>query len=269
MASGISVEAPDIAPLPGGLLSVANILTADGGRVGMGVSFDGSGLCAPVQIAPETCWSTFDEVLGVDGKVFDGLAGGESVVFGVYKGIECWLNGSDDYSTLAQRGLELGESVGVERAFQAAVLDDDPDDVLTGAVGPVTALAALEAWAATQFGSRATLHVGRFGAVWLASKGLISANLDGTLSTIQGTLVANGAGYNYTDASTGTFDTWDMWITPQVNLWPGTVVTSLGQARTFNTQRALAERPWAAALACPVVGKITVTTLTERLPEAP
>lgn len=259
--SGLAVEAPEVAPLTGGLLSVANVVLSTDPHINQGVAYPAQALCAPVQIALETCWTTFDTALDVDGKVFDGFGSTHVETFAVYKGVKCWLNGDDDYTTTAANALSLGESAGVERAFQAAVLDASPTTgIVAGGTGPAAALAALEGWAVTQFGSRATLHVGRYGVTWLMAKQLLVRNLDGTLETVNGTLVANGAGYDWTNAGNHAFTTFNMWITPQVNLWGGSVVVTPAQNRTLNTQEAVAERTWSATLACPVVGKAVVTS---------
>lgn len=257
MATFLAVEAPDFAPATGGVLSVANINDGDR-RFGFGVAYSNEGLCGLPSELPEGCFNVGPPIGA--GKVFDGFADVEAEAFGIYKGVECWLDGSNDYTETATKALTLGESYAVAHALRTLVLDVSPVIILPSTNDPVVAFAAAEQYAGEHYSGVATIHVTRYGATILASLGLLVRNLDGSLETWLGTKVSADAGYisNETDA-------FNIWVSGQVNLWRTPIIVNQAPNTTLNKGRAIAERLYSATVDCfhaKVVA--TATTLTNR-----
>jgi len=258
MGTFLAVEAPDIAPATGGLLSVANVVDGDR-RVGFGVAYSNEGLCGLPKDLPAGCFND-GPVAGNPAKSFDGFADVTAPSFGIYKGVECWLDGSNDYTATATKALQLGESYAVAKALATKVLDVSPTIILPATNDPVVAFAAAEQWAGVNYSGQAVIHVTRYGATILASLGLLVRNLDGSLETWLGTKVSADAGY-----TSGETTTFNIWVTGQVNLWRTPIIVNSAPNTNLNKGRAIAERLYSATVDC-MRGKVvaTATTLTNK-----
>lgn len=259
MAALVTVEAPQFAPATGGLLSVANVVDGDR-RLGMGVTYDDQGLCGLPSPLPEGCWVTGP---AEQTKAFDGLGDPvEAPSFGIYKGVECWLSGDDNFEGTAAKSLGLGESYAVASALRATILDVAPDTILAGSANdPVLALAAAEQYLGANYSGVGVIHVSKYGATILAHLGLLVRNLDGSLETWLGTSVSADAGY--TDGLTAETTTFTIWASGQVNLWRTPVIVNNAPRTDLNKGRAIAERLYSATVEC-THGKVVAaaTTLT-------
>lgn len=251
----LTVEAPAFVPAGGGILSSVTVQDVADPHVSNGVTFLSGPECGFPGFAPGLCEAPQAiEDLADATKVFTGFDTPEGEPFAVYKGIECWLDGDDDYRSAARAALEAGESHAVEIAFEtlyldhATVIGQDP-------VSATEALALAEQWAGEQYPGQAMLHTSRYGAIHLAAADLVKVGLDGSLTTALGTPVVVGSGYT---ANTGT--QFPLWVTGQVTLWKGPLVTPAASDIKFNKGMALAERVWSATVDCGVVGQVVVDT---------
>lgn len=253
----LAVATPSVTKRPGGLLAVADVL--DGGpRSALGVAFPSEGVCGIASATPDQCLLDYGNQ-GTSPKTWDGFDDIESVPLGIYKGIECWLNGDDDYTATATKALDIAGPARLETLFQALVLDPHSTTLnSTSTTYPIeVALAAVEHHLALSYGGVGIVHVPMGGLNWLADKNLIVRNLDGTFETLNGNRVANGAGY-WPDFETLAY--FPIWASPMVRLWHTPVEVNSGQKRTLNTQVAIAEQTWNAALDCYDVFKAFVDT---------
>lgn len=234
------VEAPDVAPARGGLLSVARLAeTTDGGFAVQGVDYQ-AGLCGPVRRIPANGAKEFERVPVVTGEPF-----------GVYRGVESSLFERGASPERARAAFEAGESHGVEQALQALVLNERADVLTEGgeAVSPKVGLGMLEQHAGETYGGLPLIHVNRFGATFLP----VEVDSDTwVLHTRQGTPIANGSGYGPTGpggeaAEQGTF--W-MYATGTVSLFRGPLLPVSADDPRSNTHRSLVERMYVPTVEC-------------------
>jgi len=253
MAALVTVEAPEFGPATGGLLTVANVVDGDA-RVGMGVTYDNTGFCGVARALPQGCFSTGP---AQQTKTFDGFGTNPAAAsFGIYKGVECWLSGDDNFEATATRGLGLGESFAVASALASTILEVSPTIILPATNDPVLALAKAEQWAGENYSGIPVIHVTRYGASILASLGLLVRNLDGSLETWLGSKVSADAGYIANESTA-----FNIWVTGQVNLWRTPVIVNNAPNTTLNKGRAIAERLYAATVDC-IHGKVVANSIT-------
>lgn len=258
----VRVEVPSITPARGGLKAVANLVPNSDAHIGLGgVDYtpEACGVPAP---APGLCLP--NAALGVDEdaeKEFGGVPFIAGEPFALYKGVECDLGGWQEYGDRASRGLELGESFGLESAIQKIILNGDDTEVLAGEYSMVSGVAALEQYAASVYGGAPTFHVSRYGTTFLFDKGVFDSDDDFVVTTKQGSLVANGGGYSSTgpggvEAGPGQF--W-LYASGQVNIFHGDITVSEAKALPTNRAFALAERIYVPTIEC-FVAAVLVTT---------
>lgn len=237
----LRVETPSVAPAKGGLLNLAQINGATPSHFTVdGITFFDSTL-GPVRLY-ET---------GVD-KLFDAdLEVAVDNQFTVYKGYQANLVSPKDAMAEAERLFTAGESVAVEEAIQALVLNVAATDITPTPGTPVTptmALGLLEQHAGETFAALPLLHTNRFGVVALGSHARHDGD-NGRIYTRQGTPVANGAGYGTTgpgavEAGAGEF--W-MYVTGPIVFWRDAQPTSVtGGDHKTNLVTALVERTYTA-----------------------
>lgn len=194
----LTVTAPAGAkPLPGGLRAVAEIIDISDVHVGNGVNFRGEA-CGVNSHLAELC---HDDILGLSGLDRDPDAPEvvEAGPFGIERSIECGPQFEGELRGYTERAFERGEDWALENGFQVGVLNPNAT-VLdgTGTIGPVQALALLEQYAASMYGSRPTIHVSRFGATHMAAAKLTDQDSNYTMSTRQGSPIANCSGHEKT-----------------------------------------------------------------------
>lgn len=251
LGNPVYIEAPSVVPARGGLYAVANVIDGDSHIGASGAQYlsencgIASGLDDPACLtAEDRAEKTFGEIDVVSGDPF-----------AVYKGTVCVDIHGDD-SEWARRGLELSETVAVEQGTMSGLLQGATD--LTPVGGPVSlinGIAALEGYAASNYGGLATLHMPRSVATRALAFEVLENSMDWTITTRQGSLVANGGGYELnlgpdgTPAEPGT--AW-IYVTGMVTVVRAPLVVNrvLGVGEGLNVQRALAERMVAVTAEC-------------------
>jgi hypothetical protein len=244
LGTPVYIEAPAVQAAPGGLYAVARVIDADRHVGASGIQYlaETCGVasvlddpaCTP---AGERPTKTFDEIDIISGDPF-----------AVYKGTECTDMTGDD-SSWARRGLELTEHIAVETQVMADLLQGATDVTPTpGTAVPVRhGIALLEGVAAANYGGVPVLHMARSTATIGFSERVLEHDLNFTVTTMQGALVANGGGYETNlspagvEASAG--EAW-IYVTGAVTVARTPVVVNrvLGASEALNIQNALAER---------------------------
>jgi hypothetical protein len=176
--------------------------------------------------------------------------------FAVYKGVRCEDLHEDD-TGWAERGLELTEDIAVEQQVMSELLFGATDITPTPgtAVTVREGIALLEAEAGATYGGLPVFHMDRGTATIGFSERVLEHDLNFTVMTMQGSLVANGGGYSANLGPDGTpADAGEAWIyvTGAVTVIRGPVVVNrvLAVGEGLNLQQALAERLIAVAAEC-------------------
>jgi hypothetical protein len=266
LATHVYIEAPAVAPAAGGLYAVAEVRDNADPHIGAsGVTYLSENCGVASSLEDPACLTADDRATKTFGEI-DVIAADP---FGVYKGVECTYMGDDD-SDWARRGLELTEHIAVEQALPGLLFAGATDITPTpGAALEVGAgIAQLEGWAGANYGGTPVLHMDRtVAALGLGSQVLMN-DLNYTITTKQGALVANGGGYYGMVGPTGApADEGEAWIyitgavvvtrTPvfTTRVIPGTDA----DGGRLNLQRALAERMIAVTAEC-ILAAVLVAT---------
>lgn len=251
MATGptLTVQAPTRSPLYGGLLAVANVLDTGDVHAGNGVSYIANQSGCP-QLAPGLCWPLAD---GVAPKTYDGIDSVETDPFALYYGVKCGLMFSDDYSERAATQLAFTESYGVEQVFEDVLLAG----ARATAASARSALLALALLETTSCIGQLTIHMNRAVATLLIAQNVLVADSQFRLMTLQGSLVANGSGYDNSPGANQSY----MYATGQVNIWRSPIVTSMAQNPAYNNAMAIAERIYSITFDGAAAAVIVDTTL--------
>lgn len=186
----------------------------------------------------------------------------EGSPFSIFKSTEC-TDLHDDDEAWVRRALALGEAHAVEYAFMRAVLAGANTEKVNGdtAVSLINGIAMLEGYAADHYGGVPTIHMPRSVATRAAAKDAIQPGLDFTMTTKQGSLVANGGGYSINIAPDGTpaaAGTAWLYATGAVTLARTPVQAHRVLDHTKNNQVALAERTYVPSVDC-FVAAVLVT----------
>lgn len=133
----------------------------------------------------------------------------EASAFTVYGMHKCSPVGRtpEEAQARARAHLMAREEARVEQALMTGDLENEPNfqgavDLTSGATTPVEALALLEGFIASTYGSQGVIHVSRTGATRWAADYLITGS-GGKLTTMLGTPVVAGAGYEANVGPTG------------------------------------------------------------------
>lgn len=253
MALGsVYVAAPTATPARGGLLAVANVVDGDAAQVGaFGAQYLSEVCGIPTRYPDGWCVAPEDRTE----KDFDEIDLVEGQPFTIYKGVQC-KSLAESLDGWADERLSFGETVAIERAVMAEVLAQSGTTDLTpagGAVSLINGVAALEGYASTVYGGIPTLHVPRSVVTRGLARDVFDNRLDYTIETGQGSLVANGGGYEDNLGPTGVEapagEAW-LYITGQVTLVKGPSVR-LGVPDWVNNEAiGLAERTWVPLVEC-------------------
>lgn len=265
LGTPVYIEAPSVAPAAGGLYAVATIRdNADVHLGASGVTYLSENCGVASSLEDPACLSAEDRAE----KTFGEIDVIEAEPFAVYKGVECVYMGDDD-SDWARRGLELTEHIAVEQGMRDALFDGATDLTPTPgtAVTVEEGIAVLEGWAGANYGGTPVLHMDRrVASLGLAQNSLIG-DLSYTITTKQGTLVANGGGYFEMDGPTGAAPAdgtaW-IYVTGAVTVARTAVIINrvLGASEHVNLQRALAERFIAVTAECILAAVLVETDAT-------
>lgn len=260
------VEGPPRQPLPFGLFSVLTPRPEGDSRWENGVKWE-TLTCEPVSgRSGPGCNDVADDqgdfpedVIGLP-KALGRNAGatGEAAAFAVYGHFNCSPVGFSP--ELAQERatahLQAREEARVEQALWTGDLGNTPnltadavDLTSGGAVSPAAALARLEDFIATEYGSLGVLHLSR-GAVTILSSLTLVSQVGQRLVTAVGTPVVAGAGYPGTDpdGNVAADTTW-AYASPALFGYRGEILPSSARPgdlldRSTNDLYAIAERPY-------------------------
>jgi hypothetical protein len=223
LISPTRIEAPPVAPLRGGLLSVATVHPEWEDHYGFGVGYQ-SFLCGTGAAVPAPCASTAPGIVYDTGtKDTSGSVAALGWPFAIYAGVKCDLIGGP-YTQQVKQRLAGSEEYLISKAFYELTMIGQQPMVpkQTANALPSTAnvydlaeiIGELEEYAALTYAGTPVLHMNRrVAAVAYAGHSLVMDGLSGGLSTAQGTPVANAPGYP--DEV--------IFITGQVNIWRGPV----------------------------------------------
>ena len=244
-------------PLPFGLFSVATPVEPGDSRWENGVEWEPL-TCAPASgIGDPSCDET--PTPGLPKFFAPGGGLGEASAFTVYGSYKCSLFGRDLGAGQERATAQLlaREEARVEQALWTGDLGNDvnftdAEDLTpgSGAVNPVQAIAALERFLATRYGSLGVIHMSRSAAVIALAEGALTADKSGRLWTKIGTPTVAGSGYEVNTGPDGSPATGgDKWAyaTPSLFVYRGEIFTSsdrLGDLldRGLNDLYAVAER---------------------------
>lgn len=231
------IEAPVVEPCVGGLLTVADVITASGQQVYNGNTYEPEHF-GPARLVP---------AVGAD-KTFDGLPEHQDTHnIAVYHGFEHSLFQDEKAQERARKALEAGEGFAVERYLWDNVFDTNVDltPVPGTGVSVKAAIGLIEEYMGQQYMGCPMLHVGRFGTAHLDS------NYD-EQKTENGSPVANGAGYRRGFPANPAFPAFWIVATGQVTIWRTEAAFNVGREPHSNTTTALAERLYDIAVQGPV-----------------
>lgn len=260
------VEGSPRLPLPFGLFSVLTPRPEGDARWQNGIKWE-TLTCDPVSgRSGAGCGDVADEqgdfpedVIGLP-KALDRNAGetGEAAAFAVYGHFNCSPVGftPEAAQERATAHLQAREEARVEQALWTGDLGNTPNlaaDAVNltsgGGVSPSAALALLEDFIATTYGSLGVIHMTRGAVDIMASLTLIS-QVGQRLLTPAGTPVVAGAGYPGTDpdGNVAADTTW-AYASPALFGYRGDVITSSARPgdlldRSTNDLFAIAERPY-------------------------
>ncbi len=239
----VRIDAPRVLPPRGGLLPVANVMDVDDDRlVGFGAEYL-SFLCTGI---PGIATQVPCEVGGTP-KVPFGPTTVQAERFALYSAVECDLFGSD-YDEIATTVLQRWEDKYVGQWLQLAQLIPALGTNIGAAADIVEAVALAEQWAGENYGGLPILHMSRAEATRAIAADVVTSALDGTLTTVQGTPVANSAGYTDDDV---------IWVTGAVHIWRAPIHTYKTPDPLKNTALGLAERGYAVSIDC-IRGYVTI-----------
>lgn len=174
--------------------------------------------------------------------------------FYVYRMVEC-QDLTDDDTGWARNAFTLGEAHGMEEGLLRTVLARPDTTILGGGALSLTAAIALaEDYAGTVYGGTPIFHVSRSTAVYgLGAAEVFDNSLDWTITTKQGSLVANGAGYSANIGPTGVpaaAGTAWLYITGMVTMVRGPLSVFRDLDWEENNQTVLAERAYIPLVDC-------------------
>lgn len=207
--------------LPYGLFSVLSPRADESNRWQNGIQWEPL-TCEPVSgRAGAGCVSPDEEVLGLPKNLDPNSGGiGEAAAFAIYGHYTCSPVGHtlEEIQAFSDAHLLAREEAGVEATLWDGRLGNSPnfqDDAVDltsgGAVTPLRALAQVEDFIATEYGSLGLIHMTRGALVILSEFGVITGN-GSKLVTAAGTPVVAGAGYPNTGPSGSAPAAGNYWI---------------------------------------------------------
>lgn len=257
LGNPVYIEAPVVTPAKGGLYAVADVREGDVHIGASGFHYLSENCGVASSIDDPACITAEDRVEKTFGETNVVASTGP---FAVYKGVEC-VDLHDDDSEWARRGLELTEHIAVEQQVMLELLAG-ADDLTPTPGTPISVrdgIALLEGAGGYTYGGRLVFHMDRSATTIGFSEHVLEHDSDFTVFTQQGSLVANGAGYEFNVGPTGvpapTGQAW-IYVTGAVTVVRGPVVTNRvipgvdASGAHVNNQLALAERMIAVSAEC-------------------
>lgn len=268
LGNPVYIEAPAVAPAAGGLYAVATVRDNADVHIGAsGAQYLSENCGVSTSIIDPACITQEDRAE----KTFGEIDVVSSAPFAVYKGVQCTYLGDDD-TDWARRGLEMTEHIAVEEylateVFPTATVDLTPTPGT--AVSVVHGIAILEQYANANYGGTPVFHMDRHIAALGLSGEALTFDLTYTITSKQGSLVANGGGYGGMngpgDTAPGADEAW-IFVTGAVvvsrtPVVANRVIPGTGAAGGHvNIQHALAERMVAVTTEC-ILAAVLVETV--------
>lgn len=202
-----NVEGPRREPLPYGLFSVVDLPNPERTNwQGDGIQWEGIS-CAPASGLQIVC-EPGEDTIGFPKDFFSLMNVGQAAPFVVYGSSLCLPTRLEEGQDQATQHLLTREEARAEQAFWTGDLgnypslehpnpEDQAEVAVTlggGIVTPEVAIALLEDWIATNYGSLGVIHVTRGAATILVAESVVDSK-NGRLYTELGTPVVAGAGY--------------------------------------------------------------------------
>jgi hypothetical protein len=233
------IEAPARSPRPNRSLDVIPVHEVSNEHF-VGYQFQPDP-CGFPKALPQDCYIQYGPTQGTQ-KGFDDS--GNAVVtdvFGVYQGIECFLNGGlGEFRAIAERVLANGEHRVVDARIAGALVGA-AFTTPAGATSIETAFAVLEQVLAVEIPGQGYIYLSPETATYAISKNLVYRNIDGTLETYLGTPLIV-----LTDPSAAA----TVYASGPINIWRGPVEVVDAPGWKTNMGRALAERLYTMAIEC-------------------
>lgn len=228
------VQAPTRAPRRGGIRSVAEFRSAD--RLGLGGIMEFIATpCSIVVGSVELCYpSPADPQFE---KLREGVVTTQGpAVFGLYYGVECWLDGAD-YPTEALAGLELSEDRGIEAALAAYIGTAG----IQGTGTDFTSLIAQAENIADQvYGGRPTITMNRGDAVRAHAERALNGDREGNLWTPNGSPVL----------ASSAFPAGEVDAVGAITVYHGEAVVNSTTDHIYNKEYAIAENVYGLIVDC-------------------
>lgn len=258
LGNPVYIEAPTVAPAAGGLYAVATVRDNADVHIGAsGAQYLSENCGVSTSILDPACITQESRAEKTFGEI-DVIS---SAPFAVYKGVQCTYMGDDD-TDWARRGLELTEHIAVEEYLATEVFPTATTDLTPTpgtAVSVAHGIAILEQYANANYGGVPVFHMDRHVASLGLSQEALTFDLTYTITSKQGSLVANGGGYGGMngpgDVAPGANEAW-IFVTGAVVVSRTPVVSNrvipgTGDAGGhLNLQQALAERMVAVTTEC-------------------
>ena len=192
---------------------------------------------------PQDCYIQVGPAVGTEKTFGDASVDLTTEVFGLYAGIECFLNGGiNEFRDVATRVLENGEYHGVDVVLQAAIGALATATTPTSGDNIVEVIGILEQTLATNVPGQGYIYLSPYLATLAVSESLLIRNLDGTLETYLGTPVVI--------LSVGGTALGTAYASGPVNLWRSPINLVDAPAWETNMGRALAERLYSISVEC-------------------
>lgn len=239
------VEPPARTPRRGGISEFAEF--REDSRIALGAlpEFTSAGCAFPVDDV-RLCYPSG----GADQntKTPDGIDTIEAAVgpFGLYSGVECWLDGGDDFLDRARAALEQGQDRGIEKRLDTWL----KTLAATTATNFLDAVAKAEEYADDNYLGAPLLILNRGDAVRAKQQGALDhIGPDGLIVTANGTRVlASGA---VTPGTVG--------VVGALTVLHTEIISGYAPTVTSNTQLALAERAYSILVDCDFAARFTVS----------
>lgn len=236
------VEAPARLPRPNTSLDVIPVRDVSADHF-VGFQYMADPCVMPTDL-PESCYIQVGDPADTEKDFGDVPEAVTTDVFGVYAGIECFLNGGiEDFVDMSRRVLTNGEYYAVDQRLAAIIQAASSPTIPATAPDIVTMIGILETALANNVPGQGYIYLSPALATLAVANYVVFRNLDGTLETGLGTkiVVVTGPSLAVTGYASG-----------QPTLWRSPINAASAPAWTTNRGRGLAERLYSLTIECGV-----------------
>lgn len=191
-------------------------------------------------------------------KTFEGVEWGSGPIFGLYEGVQCFLNEESDYDARARALLEAGEDRAIEDELWKFA--DTIDAVAPGTLSIIAAVGWAEEAADSNYLGQPVILMSRTNSIRAAAESILGFDRDGNIWTPNGTPVL----------ASGEFPDGFIMVIGWPSVYVSPFVVTRGMDWRVNQEMAIAERIYGLAIDCNFAGKITVAApATQQQPNDP